>query len=84
MNGFVSSRNIPHSGTQSNDNIEPNDSNHSYYNQQNEYRIEEGIEIIEETVPGCCCVSTLWRKDCNIYRVWLFYINSIEPIYSLV
>jgi hypothetical protein len=66
MNGFVSSRNIHISGNHNNDNCL---SNNNYYNRQNEYRIEEGIEIIEERVAGCCCLSTIWRKDCNIYRV---------------
>ena len=28
---------------------------------------EVGLELVEET--GCCCVSTLWKHNCNILRV---------------
>jgi len=65
MNCFVSP-NPQISRTHSNHNYEHNN---PYYNHQNQYRIEEGIEVIEERVAGCCCLSTLWSKDCNIYRV---------------
>lgn len=45
----------------------------SRQNLQNEYQIEEHLEVVEERVPGCCFISGLWRRDCNIFRVWQWW-----------
>ena len=36
--------------------------------------LEVGLEVIEEDIK--CCFSTLWYKNCNIFRViFWFYKN---------